>query len=206
MAVQMGIGKIGLTNNILFKRKFRWLFEVNNICGLGKGVPPDYVKVAARPNVSFEETEVNFLHGKMKIPGKATFENITVTYYDVAPVKSDTILYLYDWIGSVYDFLSTPGTGNNFAGSSSNPRMSTVARGAGGYAAEALLTMLDGSGEPIERWTLENCWPQSVNFGDLDYSSSEESTIELTLAYMFAKWTNLCNAQQPAPCYNGCAR
>ena len=203
---QMGIGLIGLSNNILFKRKFRWLFEVNNICGVGKKVPADYVKVAARPNISFEETEVNFLHGKMKIPGKATFENITVTYYDVAPVKSETILYLYDWIGSVYDFLSTPNLNNNGAGSSANPRMSSVARGAGGYAAEATLTMLDGAGGPIESWTLENCWPQSVNFGDLDYSSSEESTIELTLAYMFAKWTNLCNPTQPQPCYNGCAR
>ena len=32
----------------------------------------------------------------------------------------------------------------------------------------------------------------SINFGDLDYSSSEECTVEVNLRYSFAKYTNLC--------------
>lgn len=197
MAVNMGIGKLGLSEGLLFKRKFRWTFAVDNICGGAKSVPADYVKVASRPNVSFEETEINFLHGKMYIPGKATFETISVTYYDVAPVRSDTILHLYDWIGSVYDFLGQNGT-------RANPRMSTNAEGANGYAAKGTLSMLDGGGNTLEYWELFQCWPQSVNFGDLDYSSNEESTLELTLRYQFAKWNNQCGAQ-PNPCISaGC--
>lgn len=197
MAVNMGIGRIGLSEKLFFKRKFRWVFQVDNICG-NQSVPPDFVKVAARPNISFEETEINFLHAKMKIPGKASFENITVTYYDVAPVRPDTILNLYNWIGGVYDFLGPNGTREN-------PRMASYAEGAGGYAGLATLTMLDGGGAPLEAWKLFQCWPQSVNFGDLDYSSNEESTIELTLAYQFAKWTNYCGGTQPNPCYVGCS-
>jgi hypothetical protein len=197
MAKDMGIGKLGLTQGLLFKRKFRWLFQVDGINGGGKSVPPDYVKVASRPNISFEETEINFLHGKMYIPGKATFETVSVTYYDVAPVKSDTILYLYDWIGSVYDFL-----GRN--GNRINPKMSTNASGPGGYAATGTLTMLDGGGLKLESWYLYDCWPQSVNFGDLDYSSNEEATLELTLRYQFAKWENFCG-EQPNPGFSpGC--
>lgn len=203
MAVNMGIGKLGLTQGLLFKRKFRWTFAVDNINGGAKSVPPDYVKVASRPNVSFEETEINYLHGKMYIPGKATFENITVTYYDVAPVRSDTILHLYDWIGSVYDFLSPD---RNGVDTRANPRMSTNADGPGGYAALGTLTMLDGGGLALEAWQLFSCWPQSVNFGDLDYSSNEESTLELTLRYQFAKWNNYCGAQ-PNPGFSpGCGR
>jgi hypothetical protein len=82
--------------------------------------------------------------------------------------------------------------------------MSTNASGPGGYAALGTLTMLDGGGVPLEKWSLYDCWPQSVNFGDLDYSSNEESTLELTLRYQFAKWQNLCGAQ-PNPGFSpGC--
>jgi len=199
MATNMGIGKLGLSQGLFFKRKFRWTFAVTGINGGAKAVPPDYVKVASRPNISFEETEINYLHGKMYIPGKATFETVSVTYYDVAPVRADTILYLYDWIGSVYDFLSNSDT-------RANPRMSTNASGPGGYGALGTLTMLDGGGQNIEMWQMFDCWPQSVNFGDLDYSSNEEATLELTLRYQFAKWTNFCGAPAAPGFSPGCGK
>lgn len=204
----MGIGPIGTSNNVIFKRKFRWTFEVQDVCAGGNNlgnIPSSYVKLAARPNISFDETEINFLQGKMFIPGKATFETVTVTYYDITPVKSDTILNLYNWIGSVYDFLGQPTAGNNQAGSWLNPRMSSYGNGAGGYGGTGVLNMYDGGGVPLEQWTLYTCWPQSVNFGDLDYSASDECNIELTLRYTFAKWRNICGDQQPNPCYRGCS-
>jgi hypothetical protein len=197
MAINMGIGNIGLSSNLFFKRKFRWTFFVYNIGGVpAKVIPVDYVKVANRPNVSFEETEINYLHGKMYIPGKATFDAVTVTYYDISQKNGQTIEALYDWIGSVYDFLGP-------AGPVRNPKMSGVASGIGGYAAESLLTMFDGCGSELERWYLNSCWPQAVNFGDLDYSNNEEATIEVTIRYMFAKWENKCG-RQPAPSCVGC--
>jgi hypothetical protein len=232
--IPMGIGPIGTTNNVIFKRKFRWTFEVINVCagnqnqfaatgagltttgdieeeigydGANTGVVPAfYVKVASRPSITFDETEINFLQGKMFIPGKATFETITVTYYDIGPVNSGNILNLYNWIGSVYNFLGDPTEANNYAGSWENPTMSAFARGQGGYGGTGILKLYDGGGSPIEGWELYDCWPQSVNFGDLDYSSSDECNIELTLRYTVAKWTNLCGTQQPDPCYAGCPR
>lgn len=197
MAINMGIGNIGLSNNLFFKRKFRWTFFVYNIGGnANNAIPVDYVKVANRPNVSFEETEINYLHGKMYIPGKATFDAVTVTYYDISQRGGQTIEALYDWIGTVYDFLSP-------AGDARNPKMSGVATGPGGYSAESLLTLFDGCGTELERWYLNQCWPQAVNFGDLDYSNNEEATIEVTIRYMFAKWQNKCG-RQPQPLCVGC--
>jgi hypothetical protein len=52
------------------------------------------------------------------------------------------------------------------------------------YSATCQLDMFDGCGKSMETWTLSRTWPQAVNFGELDYSSSsEEQTIELTLRF-----------------------
>jgi len=34
--------------------------------------------------------------------------------------------------------------------------------------------------KPLEEWTFEEAWPISIYFGELDYSSSELCTIEVT--------------------------
>jgi len=39
---------------------------------------------------------------------------------------------------------------------------------------------------------MRNAWPQAINFGDLDYSSSEEVTIELTLRYSEVSYESKC--------------
>jgi hypothetical protein len=39
----------------------------------------------------------------------------------------------------------------------------------------------------LEQWTLANSWIKSINFGQLDYSSDELITIEVVIAYDFAK-------------------
>ena len=57
--IAMGIGAL-VFNNTVFKRKFRFTFELQDLCG-GARVPKDFVKVAARPSLTVEETEINFL-------------------------------------------------------------------------------------------------------------------------------------------------
>lgn len=197
MTQAMGIGKIGMSQSLVFKRKFRWAFEVNQICGDPKRtIESSWVKVANRPNVSFEETEINFMHGKMYIPGKASFDAISVTYYDVASKAFETVEPLYDWIGSVYDFLGPEGTRDQ-------AKMSSIAEGPGGYSANSELTLFDGCGTALEMWRLQQCWPQAVNFGDLDYSNNEESTIEVTIRYQWAEYHRLCG-RDANPCCVGC--
>ena len=177
----MGLGELGKPE-VMFKRKFRWKFIVDSPAG---EIKMDYVKVAARPSLSIEETEINFLNAKMFIPGKATWETITVTYYDIGGKNVN----LWSWLASVYDFTKD------------GDKMSSTPKG---YAGQGTLTLLDGFGGDVEEWQLDNMWPSAANFGDLDYSSSEECTVELTLRYSKVRYTNMCGGSPSANC-TGCS-
>jgi len=56
----------------------------------------------------------------------------------------------------------------------------------------------------LETWQLQHMWPTAINFGELDYSSSEEATIELTLRYSDVKYRSFCPAFDPFACCDGC--
>lgn len=185
MPIQMGLGAIGGAN-VIHKRKFRWTFEVRRENG-GGPVPSSFVKMAARPNISIEETEINFLNGKTYIPGKGTWETITVTYYDIA--GNDNIP-LWSWLADVYNFL--PNSDGALPLTQNSKRSC--------YTGTGICNMYDGCGNALESWTLNDCWPQAVNFGELDYGSSEEATIEVTVRYANVSYKNLCGSNPSAQC------
>jgi hypothetical protein len=56
---------------------------------------------------------------------------------------------------------------------------------------------------PFVRLILNGLWPQSLNFGELDYSSSEECTIEVTTRYDTAQYEPLCGGSFEI-CCTGC--
>jgi hypothetical protein len=185
MPIDMGIGALGF-NNLIFKRKFRWTLRIFDICG-GQEIPKDYVKLAARPNITIEETEINHLNAKTWIPGKGTWETITVTYYDVATID---IKPLYDWLATVYDFV--------------DPVALKQGSIRADYAGKAELVLYDGCGQELEIWTLGDVWPQAINFGELDYSNSEEVTIELTLRYSDVAYEPICPSFNIESCCTPC--
>lgn len=187
MAINMGIGHLG-GPRLVHKRKFQWTFEVRRSCnGANASVPPHFVKIASRPNLSIEEQEINYLNAKTWIPGKASWETITVTYYDVATRDAKP---LFDWLASVYDF--------------SRPVQLKQASMRQDYAGSGIVFMYAGCGDPLERWTLDDMWPTAVNFGELDYSSPEEATIELTLRYSQVSFQHLCPNYVPTSCCSPC--
>jgi hypothetical protein len=186
MPINMGLGNIG-GPQVVHKRKFRWTFEVNRPKAYGGNVPSSYVKLAARPNISIEETEINFLNGKVFIPGKGTWETITVTYYDVSTGGAGLDnTGLWSWLANVYNFM--------------NPTMLTQNSRRECYAGEGICTLYDGCGNRLEQWKLFDAWPQAVNFGELDYSSSEEVTIEVTVRYANVEYKNYCGPQPTVTC------
>lgn len=197
----MGFGILA-GNDVVFKRKYRWMFSIFTDC---QGViPAQFVKLASRPNLTIEETEINFLHGKMWIPGKGSWETITVTYYDLGGQSvAAGMTALYSWLGTVYNFTN----GSNITKLSQSSKRGTppygLPTGTGGYAATGVLDLYDGCGTSMENWTLGNMWPQAVNFGELDFSSSEEVTIELTLRYSEVQYQSTCGGVIQ-PCCTGC--
>lgn len=189
--IDMGLGQIG-QSGIVFKRKFRWTFEIERFCnGQSLHVPSHFVKLASRPNVSIDETEINFRNGKMWIPGKGTWETITVTYYDVGGTDAGNgLINLYSWLASVYDFTHP---NSLFQGSKKSD-----------YSGKGILILYDGCGDPIEQWVLDHMWPQSINFGDLDYSASEEVNVELTLRYSSVQYQSFCPKTNIKGCCSPC--
>lgn len=183
--MNMGIGKLGAPD-IIIKRKFRWTLSIATPVGI---VPEAYVKVAARPQLDIDETEINYLNGVTWVPGKGKWQPLNVTYLDVANADLSP---LYSWVATVYDF------------SQQNPIDHLPQSEKAGWNGTATLKMYDGCGKEIDQWTLRSCWPQSINFGDLDYSDSEVATIDLTLRYSEANYQSLGCGVTVTPKCLGC--
>lgn len=202
MSVQQTMGLDGLESpNLVFKRKYRWTMSVS---WNGQTVPEQFVKSASRPNFSVEEQEINYMHGKMWIPGKPTYETMSVTYYDVGgqTQSGGSISTLYSWLASVYNFTGTPASGS----SATYTQASKMGDGYGnvGYAGTGNLKLYDGCGNRMEEWSIFGMWPTQINFGDLAYDSNEEVTIEVTFRYYRATFQLYCNGGTINPICVGC--
>jgi hypothetical protein len=186
--MQMGIGKLGDPATII-KRKFRYTLKWETPVG---EVPEFFVKVARRPQLDIDDTELHFLNAITWIPGKGRWQPLSVTYIDVAHRDMQN---LYNWISSVYDFntyAGINGTGNHLPQSEK-----------AGWNARGIITIFDGCGTALEQWTLLDCFPTSINFGELDYAVSDECNIELTVRFARAKLTGLCGPTPIGLC-RGC--
>lgn len=190
----MGLHRIG-DPGVEFKRKFRYLLQVQYCIGQGNPadhtVPPYFVKTAGRPDLTIEETELNFLNSKTWIAGKPSWETMSVTYMDVD--TGDNVA-LWAWIGTIYNFFTT---GNGVGNNANQPCYSMGRRSQ--YEGQATLQMLDACGGVTEQFVYNNFWPTSIKFGELDYSSSETVDIEMTCRYSNVAYTNVCG-NQPIPC------
>ena len=180
----MGIGELGKPDVIL-KRKFRWMFSMETPVGI---VPPWWCKVGARPQLDIEELEVNFLNQATWYPGKARWQPLTITFIDNNKTGEGGLQALWDLIASVYDFQD----GINYFQTEK-----------AGWNSNGILTMLDGCGTIMETWTLGSLWPQSINWGDLDYSVSDEATIDVTFRFSEVKHESDCGPSPIGIC-SGC--
>ena len=145
-----------LGDNYEPKRKNRWVLGIN-------GIDAFTAKLAARPEVSFEETVVDFINQKRYYSGKGTWSPISVTLYD--PIVPSAAQKVMEWIRLDWE---------NLTG-----RMGYKAF----YTKNINLNLLDPAGAIVESWELQATWVQSANFGDLDYSSSDVAEIALTLRF-----------------------
>lgn len=160
----MEMGKLFSSNP---KRKFRWAIQV-----FGDDTTQHYVRTFSRPEMSFDEHEINFRHEKMWVAGKMTWSEISMTILDVEKVNP-----MYEWVRSVYELQASGSEGSaGFA-------LMGYDYGTDSYKKEVNLYLLDAKGNKVEDWLLKGCWPKTVSFGDLDYSSSDALDIEVTLRF-----------------------
>ena len=175
----MGLGIIG-RRDIVFRRKFRWMFNIKGIVGQEdttqsiKMLPP---LKSARPSIAIKEMEVRHLDEVVYYPGKADWKTINLTLYHVQCDNNP----IFDWLRTIYDPSPTHIQGNSDADPfkyalAENQDDSFIKRRAG-------CVLYDGCGEVMEEWIYECIWPTSIDWGELDMESSDIVYVDLTLRY-----------------------
>lgn len=163
-----------------YKRKFRWKFIIPSICADGVfSLPPSK---AARPNLTFKTMEAQHLNETVYYPAKPEWKPLQLQLYDVLkydgggnPLSNP----IFSWIMRAYD------PGPDVCGQW-NPSLGDVFNQAAMpsfKAAYAFLHLYDGCGVLQERWVFEHVWPESVDWGDLNYAESDVVMCDLTLRY-----------------------
>lgn len=180
-----GYSNQGPSNVVETRRKHRFVFET---LGRGAGVFAQsellLLKSAARPKFSLDPVEMHHNQEVAKFAGKQKWEPITLSWYD-AQQNPDISRGIYQWIETV-----------------TNMQSIKVAHPAA-YKRTASLLMLDGIGQPNERWSLYGTWPLDVDWGTLEYTSTDIQTIETTMSYDRAVRTCLA-AAAPQPITPSC--
>ncbi len=145
-----------LANSYEPKRKFRWTMEID-------GIDAFTLKTGARPQMTFEETVIDFINTKRYVAGKMTFSALNITLQDpIAPSAAQKVM---QWVRLAYEAIT----------------------GRAGYASmykrDWSLKMLDPQGAVIEQWDIKGAWIQDFNGGELDYASSDTAEIAIIVRY-----------------------
>lgn len=140
------------------KRKNRWMMSIDGI-----GIDQWMVQTSSRPSLTIGETEIPYMNTSTWIAGRAVWETIEIQFIDViGPSSSQSVV---DWIRECIEF--------------STGRMGYAIN----YKKNIQLKMLDPAGQVVEQWTLEGAFPTNANFGDLDMSSDDLATINVTVRF-----------------------
>ena len=130
-----------------------------------------------RPNVSFEQMTVDIYNSRVYLAGKHTWEPITLTLRE--DVSNNVQKFVGEQLQKQLDFFE----------------QSSAASGSD-YKFVTRIEILDGgngANEPVvlETWELYGCYLTSVNYNDLNYSTSEPATVSMTMRYDNAVQTPL---------------
>lgn len=148
------------------KRKFRWLFNIENITvGNTQALP---CLKAGRPKINFREMQAEHLNETINYPSKPDWQPVQISLYDRCLATQNPI---FTWLKQQYD-PSPTGCSSWF------PCIDSLS-----FKPCCILMLLDGCGEIIEMWTFEHCYPQSIEWGELDMNSNEYVTVDFSLRY-----------------------
>ena len=145
-----------LANTYEPKRKFRWILQID-------GIDAFVMKTSSRPQLTFEETVVDYINMKRYLAGKPAWNPLNFAMHDpIAPSAAQKVM---DWIRLCWE---------NLTG-----RMGYATQ----YKKDFTLKLLDPQGTVVEVWDIQGAWVQDANFGDLDYASSDNAEIVGTLRF-----------------------
>ena len=158
------------------KRAFRFKVEIGDSGTIW------YAKTANRPSVTFAETTHNFMNHTYYWPGKASWNEVVVTFID--PVDPDLGGNLMQAVADS-GYTIPKGTDNM-----SSMSKKSVMESLGGAGNDIRIHVIDEEGKQLETWALKHAWITNINFSDLDYGSDEMSEISVTFRYDWATFAS----------------
>ena len=131
------------------------------------GIPSYFIKTANRPNITFEEIELNHINVKRYLKGKATWETLEITLYD--PIVPSGAQAVMEWVRLHHESVTGRDGYADF------------------YKKDITFNMLGPVGDKVEEWVLKGAFIQAANFNDLDFANATDvADITLTLRYDYA--------------------
>jgi hypothetical protein len=171
--VPLAAGGASATSQGLLMPKLKYRFRLtftnfgvstNNVVELTK-----QVQEAKRPSVKFAPVTVDIYNSKVYFQGKPEWEETTVTLRDDATGAVSSMVG--EQIQKQFDF----------------QEQASAASGID-YKFTLMIEILDGGNgtvtpNALETWNLYGCFLTSVDYGELNYNSSDPQTIALSIRY-----------------------
>lgn len=125
------------------------------------GIQEWWVLNCSRPGITNNSVEIPFMNTSNYVIGRYNWEEINVTLRDpIGPSASQAVM---EWV-RLHSESATGRQGYAVA-----------------YKRDLILEMLDPTGTAISQWIIKEAMITSAKFSELDYSSDDVATIDLTL-------------------------
>ena len=138
----------------------------NRFIMLIDGIPSYLIKTSAKPQITFEEVELNHINTKHYVKGKGAWETLDITLYD--PIVPSGAQAVMEWVRLHKESVTGRDGYSDF------------------YKKDITFNVLGPVGDKVEEWTLKGAMIQSAAFGDLSWDANEPADITLTLRYDYA--------------------
>ena len=141
------------------KLKNRFIMQID-------GIPAYMIKTANRPQVTFEEVELNHMNVKRYVKGKAAWQSLQITLYD--PIVPSAAQAVMEWVRLSHESVTGRDGYSDF------------------YKKDVTFNVLGPVGDVVEEWTMKGTWIKAANFGDLGFADNDPVDVTLTLRYDYA--------------------
>ena len=169
----MGIPGVG-TGILQPKLKNLWRVTFANLGGGADSQPLSLQAInVTRPSLTFDEVQLDRYNSRAWIAGKHSWEPMTLTIED-------------DVTGSASKVIQEQLQSQQWLTGAEGPFLGKGTEGSL-YKFVTNLEMMDGKEQVIEKWTVEGCWLQNVNYGDLDYADAAAVQLALSIRFDHAR-------------------
>lgn len=153
------------------KQKNRWMVQFVNIGTItsSRDLAAQCITVS-RPKLTFQEHELHRYNSVSWIAGKHSYEPLQITFQDNYANGASAVVQ------------SQTERQQKLLGADSGLYLATAPDG-NTYKFATKLIMLDGGTNVLEEIHYEGCFVQAVDYGEMDYSTSEPVTISLTVRF-----------------------